>query len=87
MQVLYQLRHINWATVIFTSALSGQRVNKILETVALASEEHSRRISTATMNMVSLSFKAFGFIRFGLQRMFEQKNWPIQSFATVILKD
>ena len=53
-QVLYQLRHINWAKVVFTSALSGQRVNKILEVVSAAAEEHSRRISTATMNMVCM---------------------------------
>ncbi len=31
---------------------AGQRVTKILETAAAAAEEHRRRISTATINMV-----------------------------------
>jgi len=31
---------------------AGQRVGKILEAVSAAGEEHSRRVSTATLNMV-----------------------------------
>lgn len=34
------------------SSRAGQRVTKILETAAAAAEEHRRRISTATINMV-----------------------------------
>lgn len=52
-ELLAQLRPIDWVAVVFTSALSGQRVHKILKAAADAGEEHSRRISTATLNMVS----------------------------------
>ena len=33
--------------------LAGQRVDKILAAVAAAGQEHARRVSTATLNMVS----------------------------------
>ena len=36
---------------IWTASL-GQRISKILEAAAAAAEEHRRRISTATINMV-----------------------------------
>lgn len=57
-ELLAQLRPLEWATVVFTSALSGQRVHKILEAAAAAGEEHNRRISTATLNMVRLLLHA-----------------------------
>lgn len=50
--VLASLRPISWATVVFTSATTGQRVNKILDAATEAGKEHGRRVSTATMNMV-----------------------------------
>ncbi|CAK0734487.1 hypothetical protein CVIRNUC_000438 [Coccomyxa viridis] len=51
-EVLAQLRGLSWATVLFTSASTGQRITKILEAATAAAEEHRRRISTATINMV-----------------------------------
>lgn len=42
-EVLAQLRPISWATVIFTSALTGQRVQKLLDAASAASIEHRRR--------------------------------------------
>lgn len=47
-----QLRCIEWANVVFTSAKTGQRVKRILDAAAASSEEHRRRISTATLNLV-----------------------------------
>ena len=41
-----------WSLTTYTSALSGQRVQKILETCAKAGMEHRRRIPTATLNRV-----------------------------------
>ena len=38
---------LNWAENIFVSALTGQRVDKILEVVDRAVEQHRRRVSTA----------------------------------------
>ena len=52
-ELLGQLRPLNWATVVFTSAVSGQRVRKILDAAAAAGVEHCRRVSTATLNMVT----------------------------------
>ena len=54
-ELLGQLRPLNWATVVFTSAVSGQRVRKILDAAAAAGVEHCRRVSTATLNMVTAS--------------------------------
>ena len=51
-EVLAQLRPVSWATVVFTSAVTKQRVMQILDAASLASENHRRRISTATLNMV-----------------------------------
>jgi predicted GTPase len=47
-----ELRPVDWARIVFTSAKSGQRVPKLLEAVKAAGEEHRRRIATATLNMV-----------------------------------
>ena len=51
-EVLAQLRPVSWATVVFTSAVTKQRVMQILDAASAASENHRRRISTATLNMV-----------------------------------
>lgn len=50
--VLASMRPITWATVVFTSATTGQRVSKVLDAATEAGKEHGRRVSTATMNMV-----------------------------------
>jgi GTP-binding protein len=45
-----RLSFIEWAETIFVSAQTGQRVEKILELVNVAAEEHKRRVTTAVIN-------------------------------------
>ncbi len=47
-----RLHFTDWAEMIFVSAMTGQRVEKILERVKLAAEQHSRRVTTAVINEV-----------------------------------
>lgn len=47
-----RLNFIEWAEVIFVSALKGQRVEKIIELVNAAAEQHQRRVSTSVINEV-----------------------------------
>ncbi|MBD1904674.1 ribosome biogenesis GTPase Der [Funiculus sociatus GB2-A5] len=47
-----RLSFIEWAETIFVSAQTGQRVEKILELVNVAAEEHKRRVTTAVINEV-----------------------------------
>lgn len=47
-----RLHFIDWAETIFVSALTGQRVEKILDLVNKAAEERKRRVSTAVINEV-----------------------------------
>ncbi|NEQ32891.1 MAG: ribosome biogenesis GTPase Der [Leptolyngbya sp. SIO4C5] len=47
-----KLYFMDWAEVIFTSALTGQRVTKILDLVDLAVAQHRRRVTTAVVNEV-----------------------------------
>ena len=47
-----RIHFIDWAETIFVSALTGQRVEKILELVNKAAESHKRRVSTAVINEV-----------------------------------
>jgi len=47
-----RLRNISWAPSVFTTALSGQRVQGVLDAVKYAASEHRRRVSTSTLNMV-----------------------------------
>ncbi len=47
-----RLYFIEWAPTIFVSAMSGQRVEKILDLVDTAAAEHQRRVSTSTINEV-----------------------------------
>ncbi len=45
--------HFNeWANIIFISAKTGQRVEKILDLVNVAAEQHKRRVSTSVINEV-----------------------------------
>ena len=48
-----QLRHIGWASVVLTTASRGSGVPDVLEAVLAAGEQHRRRVSTATLNMVA----------------------------------
>ncbi|MBE9210807.1 ribosome biogenesis GTPase Der [Nostoc sp. LEGE 06077] len=47
-----RLHFTDWASTIFVSALTGQRVEKILELVNQAAVEHKRRVSTSVINDV-----------------------------------
>jgi GTPase len=51
-QLKDRLYFIEWAPMIFVSALTGQRVEKILELVNTAAAEHKRRVTTAVVNEV-----------------------------------
>lgn len=47
-----RLFFMEWAEMLFISAQTGQRVNKILDLVDQAAESHRRRVSTAVINEV-----------------------------------
>ena len=47
-----RLHFTDWAETIYVSAQSGQRVEKILELVNTAAEQHQRRVTTAVINEV-----------------------------------
>lgn len=47
-----RLHFVEWAEIIFVSALMGKRVEKILDLVDTAAEEHRRRVSTSVINEV-----------------------------------
>lgn len=47
-----RLYYLDWAPLLFISALTGQRVTQILERIPTLVENHRRRISTAVVNEV-----------------------------------
>lgn len=47
-----RLYYMEWAEMIFISAMTGQRVEKILDLVDQAAEAHRRRVSTSVINEV-----------------------------------
>lgn len=47
-----KLYFVDWAEMIFVSAMTGQRVEKILDLVATAAEAHKRRVSTSVVNEI-----------------------------------
>lgn len=47
-----RLYFLDWADMIFVSAMTGQRVEKIFNLADKAAEEHRRRVSTAVINEV-----------------------------------
>lgn len=51
-EVKSRLYFLDWAEMIFVSALTGKRVEKILDLVDHAAQEHQRRVSTAVINEV-----------------------------------
>ncbi len=51
-QLEQRLNFTEWAESIFVSAVTGQRVEKILELVNHAAEAHKRRVSTSVINEV-----------------------------------
>ena len=51
-EIMSRLYFMEWAQIIFVSAMTGQRVNKILDLVDTAAEAHRRRVSTSVINEV-----------------------------------
>jgi GTPase len=51
-QLQDRLHFTEWAETIFISAKTGQRVEKILDLVDVAAEQHKRRVSTSVINEV-----------------------------------
>ncbi|ABX08319.1 ribosome biogenesis GTPase Der [Prochlorococcus marinus] len=47
-----KLYFLDWADMLFTSALTGQRVQLIFNLASLAVEQHRRRVSTSVVNEV-----------------------------------
>ncbi|MDP8966730.1 MAG: ribosome biogenesis GTPase Der [Cyanobacteriota bacterium] len=47
-----RLNFVEWAEMIFVSALTGKRVEKILDLVDTAAEQHQRRVTTSVINEV-----------------------------------
>lgn len=45
-----ELVFMRYAPLLFTSALTGQRVNRVLELVSYVAEQHNMRISTGNLN-------------------------------------
>ena len=51
-EIMARLYFMEWAETIFVSAMTGQRVNKILDLVDIAAEAHRRRVGTSVINEV-----------------------------------
>lgn len=51
-EVKARLYFMDWAKTIFVSAITGQRVEKIIDLIDGAVAEHQRRVSTAVINEV-----------------------------------
>ncbi|MGA1623982.1 MAG: GTP-binding protein, partial [Synechocystis sp.] len=51
-QLMARLYFMEWAEMIFVSAQTGLRVQKILDCVDIAAAEHRRRVTTAVINDV-----------------------------------
>jgi GTP-binding protein len=47
-----RLHFFDWAEVIFISAQTGQRVEKIFDLINIAAEQHQRRVTTSVINEV-----------------------------------
>ncbi|KAI3791391.1 hypothetical protein L2E82_05159 [Cichorium intybus] len=56
-----KLRILNWAPIVYSTAIAGNSVDKIIVAASLVESERSRRLSTATLNQVvheALAFKS-----------------------------
>jgi GTPase len=51
-EVRSRLHFTEWADVIFTSAITGQRVEKIFDMIKPAADQHRRRVSTSVINEI-----------------------------------
>lgn len=50
---------MSWANVVCTTATRGRGVDDVLQSILAAGEQHRRRISTATLNMVMREAQAW----------------------------
>ncbi|MGF1589101.1 MAG: ribosome biogenesis GTPase Der [Pleurocapsa sp.] len=51
-EIMSRLYFMEWAQIIFVSAMTGQRVSKILDLVDTAAAAHRRRVTTSVINEV-----------------------------------
>jgi GTP-binding protein len=51
-KIRYGFKYLAYAPIVFTSALTGQRIGKIMSTVDEVMEQYTRRVSTADLNRV-----------------------------------
>ncbi len=51
-EVYQKLKYLSYAPIIFISAKTGQRVNKLFELINYVAEQNSMRISTSVLNQV-----------------------------------
>ncbi len=51
-EIMDRLYFMDWAEMLFVSAMTGQRVAKILDLVDTAAEAHRRRVTTSVINEV-----------------------------------
>lgn len=51
-EIMARLYFMEWAQMIFVSAMTGQRVSKIIDMVDIAAESHRRRVTTSVINEV-----------------------------------
>jgi GTP-binding protein len=49
-QIKYEFEFLAFAPIVFVSAMSGQRIHKVMEEVAVVAEQYSRRVTTAELN-------------------------------------
>jgi GTP-binding protein len=49
-EIYYNLKYLSYAPILFTSALTGQRVRKVLDLIDRVAEQAKKRISTAQLN-------------------------------------
>jgi GTPase len=50
--IQFQFKFLAFAPIVFVSAKSGQRINRIMEEVAEVAEQYARRVTTAELNHV-----------------------------------
>ncbi|KAH9741293.1 GTP-binding protein EngA [Citrus sinensis] len=54
-----KLRALDWAPIVYSTAIAGQSVDKIIVAAEMVDKERSRRLSTATINQVVQEAVAF----------------------------
>ncbi|KAK6138336.1 hypothetical protein DH2020_027920 [Rehmannia glutinosa] len=54
-----KLRILNWAPIVYSTAIKGHNVDKIIVAAGMVEKERSRRLSTATLNQVVREAVAF----------------------------